>query len=263
MVAIRLRSPKLDPNYDVTEEVKRDITPGELADLAKEKLDCFDQRTPVKIFLDTGEEFTGVVTEGQVLYAVQDQEKEEENTESVIRLCVLGPGAVGKSAICTRFTQDHFHEDYDPTIEDAYRKRVKIDGRIAMLDILDTAGQEDFSALRAVWYRNKNGFLLVYAINNPTSLSELNKLYEELTQHYEGEVMPPILLVGNKSDLADNSSEELWETAEELALQWKTVEHMKTSAKTAHNVKAAFANIVRATRVKTDEPSVSQCCSIL
>lgn len=262
MVAIRLRSSKLDPNHDVTEEVESDITPSALADLAKEKLDCFDQRSTVKIFLDTGEEFIGKVQEGQVLYAVQ-QEAEEENSESVIRLCVLGPGAVGKSAVCTRFTNDHFHEDYDPTIEDAYRKRVKIDGRIAMLDILDTAGQEDFSALRAVWYRNKNGFLLVYAINNPTSLNELNKLYEELTTHYEGEVLPPILLVGNKSDLEDDSCELLWESAEKLAAEWKTVEHMKTSAKTAYNVKAAFANIVRATRVKTDEPSVSQCCSIL
>ena len=38
--------------------------------------------------------------------------------------------------------------DYDPTIEDSYTKQCVIDGNVAKLDILDTAGQEEFSAMR-------------------------------------------------------------------------------------------------------------------
>lgn len=260
MVLIRLRSSTLDPKHEVTEEVKTDMNAEELAVLAREKLGCFGQ-SPVEIYLDTGEKFKGNLQEGQVLYAAQ--EAEETNTEAVIKLCLLGPGAVGKSALSIRFTNDHFHEDYDPTIEDAYRKRVKIDGRMAMLDILDTAGQEDFSALRAVWYRKKDGFILVYAINRPESLNELERFHAEITSHYEGERIPPILLVANKSDLEDDASKELYSKAEELAKKWKTVEHMKTSAKTSYNVKAAFANIVRATRLKEPEANAALCCTVL
>lgn len=260
MVLITLRSCTLDPDLEFTEEVKSDMTANELADLAREKLGCFGQG-PVEIFLDTGEQFKGDLQEGQILYAAQHSE--ETNTEAVIKLCLLGPGAVGKSALSIRFTNDHFHEDYDPTIEDAYRKRVKIDGRMAMLDILDTAGQEDFSALRAVWYRKKDGFILVYAIDSPESLNELVRFHSEIASHYEGERIPPILLLANKSDLEDDASKELFSKAEDLAKEWNTVEHMKTSAKTSYNVKAAFANIVRATRLKEPEVNSSLCCNVL
>jgi len=260
MVLITLRSCTLDPDLEITEDVKSDTTVEELADLAREKLGCFGQR-PVEIYLDSGEQFKGNLQEGQILYATQHSE--ETDSEAVIKLCLLGPGAVGKSALSIRFTNDHFHEDYDPTIEDAYRKRVKIDGRIAMLDILDTAGQEDFSALRAVWYRKKDGFILVYAINSPESLNEMQRFHSEITSHYEGERIPPIMLVANKSDLEDDASKELFSKAEELAKEWKTVEHMKTSAKTSYNVKAVFANIVRATRLKEPEANASLCCNVL
>jgi GTPase KRas protein len=33
-------------------------------------------------------------------------------------------------------------KDYDPTIENSYRKQITIGDEVHMLDILDTAGQE-------------------------------------------------------------------------------------------------------------------------
>jgi len=64
------------------------------------------------------------------------------------RLVILGDGAVGKTTITIQFIQNHFVDIYDPTIEDCYIKQVLIDGRIYLLDILDTAGQEEYSAMR-------------------------------------------------------------------------------------------------------------------
>ena len=40
----------------------------------------------------------------------------------------MGSGNVGKSSLTIRFTQDQFVEDYDPTIEDSYRKHIVVDG---------------------------------------------------------------------------------------------------------------------------------------
>ena len=57
---------------------------------------------------------------------------------------VLGATAVGKSALTIRLVCDQFLEDYDPTIEDAYRKHLVIKGKAEMLDILDTAYDEEF-----------------------------------------------------------------------------------------------------------------------
>eukprot|EP00968_Pinguiococcus_pyrenoidosus_P011283 scaffold903_cov262-Pinguiococcus_pyrenoidosus.AAC.18 len=69
------------------------------------------------------------------------------------KLVVLGGGGVGKSALTIRLITDNFLEEYDPTIEDSYRKTMKIDGIEAVLDILDTAGQEEYSSMQDQWIR--------------------------------------------------------------------------------------------------------------
>lgn len=61
---------------------------------------------------------------------------------------MVGGGGVGKSALTIQLIQNHFIDEYDPTIEDSYRKQVSIDDETCLLDILDTAGQEEYSAMR-------------------------------------------------------------------------------------------------------------------
>ncbi len=62
-----------------------------------------------------------------------------------MRLCVMGDGGTGKTTLTIQLVHNHFTESYDPTIEDSYRKQVLIDGETVVLDILDTAGQEEFT----------------------------------------------------------------------------------------------------------------------
>lgn len=58
--------------------------------------------------------------------------------DSEFKLVILGGGSVGKSCMTMQFINHHFIFEYDPTIEDSYRKQVAIDEDIALLDILDT-----------------------------------------------------------------------------------------------------------------------------
>jgi hypothetical protein len=81
------------------------------------------------------------------------------------KLVVVGDGGVGKSALTIQLIQGQFIEEYDPTIEDSYRKQVLIDGETCLLDILDTAGQEEYSAMRDQYMRTGEGFLFVFALN--------------------------------------------------------------------------------------------------
>lgn len=60
---------------------------------------------------------------------------------SEYELVVVGSGAVGKSALTVRLVKNEFTEAYDPTIEDSHRKQCQVDGKAAILNILDTAGQ--------------------------------------------------------------------------------------------------------------------------
>lgn len=62
--------------------------------------------------------------------------------QQIMNISVLGSGGVGKSAVTLRFVREYFVKDWDPTIEDAYRKPVNIDDDSCMLEILDTAGQD-------------------------------------------------------------------------------------------------------------------------
>lgn len=46
-----------------------------------------------------------------------------------IQVVMLGSGGVGKSSITLRFTSDTFLQAYDPTIEDSYRKLIRVTGQ--------------------------------------------------------------------------------------------------------------------------------------
>eukprot|EP01113_Clastostelium_recurvatum_P032337 TRINITY_DN413_c2_g1_i3.p1 TRINITY_DN413_c2_g1~~TRINITY_DN413_c2_g1_i3.p1 ORF type:complete len:149 (+),score=9.93 TRINITY_DN413_c2_g1_i3:412-858(+) len=117
------------------------------------------------------------------------------------KLVVLGAGGVGKSALSIQFVRNQFVREYNPTIEESYRKQVTIDNITCMLDILDTAGQEEFSALRHQYMRQGQGFLCVYSITDRNSFDEIVSF---ATQVYQAKEMDPnknkipMLIVGNK-----------------------------------------------------------------
>ena len=48
------------------------------------------------------------------------------------QIVMLGSGAVGKSSLTIRFVNNTFVDDYDPTIEDSYRKMVSVKGLKAL-----------------------------------------------------------------------------------------------------------------------------------
>ncbi|KHN75942.1 Ras-related protein Rap-1b [Toxocara canis] len=118
------------------------------------------------------------------------------------KIVVLGSGGVGKSALTVQFVQGIFVEKYDPTIEDSYRKQVEVDGQQCMLEILDTAGTEQFTAMRDLYMKNGQGFVLVYSITAQSTFNDLMDLREQILRVKDTEEVP-MILVGNKCDLED------------------------------------------------------------
>ncbi|KER25005.1 hypothetical protein T265_07457 [Opisthorchis viverrini] len=180
------------------------------------------------------------------------------------KLVVLGSGGVGKSALTVQFVQGIFVEKYDPTIEDSYRKQVEIDSQQCMLEILDTAGTEQFTAMRDLYMKNGQGFLLVYSITQQSSLNDLADLREQILRVKDVDEFP-LVLVGNKCDLEDERSVGR-DQGQRLANEWRC-SHMETSAKARINVNEVFCDLVRQINSKTPEPKArsskqTKCCVV-
>lgn len=162
----------------------------------------------------------------------------------LFQIAVMGPGSVGKSAITLQFVQGVFVPEYDPTIEDAYRKNMVVDDLPCVLDILDTAGQEDYTALRSTWMRSRDGFVLVFSVVDRTTFDGLEAFYDQLTVMHE-EKVPPLVIVGNKCDL--DKREVTVEEGKRLAARYEGM-YLETSAKTATGIEAVFTSVARGVR---------------
>jgi len=161
------------------------------------------------------------------------------------KLVIVGGGGVGKSALTIQLIQNHFIDEYDPTIEDSYRKQVTIDDETCLLDILDTAGQEEYSAMRDQYMRTGQGFLCVYAITSRTSFEEVSSFREQILRVKDADKVP-LVICGNKCDL-ESERQVSKNEGHELAKSFESP-FMETSAKARINVEESFFQLVREIR---------------
>ncbi|ROW13207.1 hypothetical protein VPNG_04796 [Cytospora leucostoma] len=161
------------------------------------------------------------------------------------KLVVVGGGGVGKSCLTIQLIQSHFVDEYDPTIEDSYRKQCVIDDEVALLDVLDTAGQEEYSAMREQYMRTGEGFLLVYSITSRQSFEEITTFQQQILRVKDKDYFP-MVVVGNKCDL--EGEREVSRAEGEALAQSFGCKFIETSAKSRINVDTAFHDLVREIR---------------
>ncbi|KAA0193719.1 Ras protein Ral-A [Fasciolopsis buskii] len=214
-----------------------------------------------------------------------------QSTGVPLRVCMLGSGNVGKSALTLQFMYDEFVEDYEPTKCSAYKKQMNLDGYMVNLDITDTAatlvitlnstekprkmlinikGQEDYVGIQDQYYRFNDGFLVVFSLCDMETLKSVPAILERIVQCRTPERIP-IVLVGNKADLVHERTVP-YETAKLLADQWQ-IPYMETSAKTRFNLENTYGILIRALlhnklgacRQPTEQVSSggSGCCVVL
>lgn len=136
-----------------------------------------------------------------------------------------------------------------------------------MLEVLDTAGQEEYTALRDQWIRDGEGFVLVYSISSRSSFQRIQKFYNQIQRvkesaaagspNYPGSPISqsmgsatlgpaPVMLVGNK---CDRVTEREVSTQEGSALAKSlNCDFVEASAKNCVNVERAFYDVVRQLR---------------
>ncbi|KAK9248210.1 P-loop containing nucleoside triphosphate hydrolase protein [Lipomyces tetrasporus] len=168
-----------------------------------------------------------------------------------ISIAILGDGGTGKSCITMRLVRSQWVEEYDPTIEDSYSTTRVVDGQTFGLDIIDTAGQEEYRGLLSGLWQTGNvadAYLLVYDMTVPDSLLALEEFDELISNaqeiNHSPHAAPPVKIVaGNKCDLARYRA-----VSSAQGLAWARKHgcgFMETSALLSVNIEETFALMIR------------------
>jgi len=176
---------------------------------------------------------------------------DERKYDTTYKIVVMGEPAVGKSALTLRFITENFVKDYNPTIEDSYRKPVTLDAKCDLIEVLDTAGNNDFGAMMENWINEGNAFVLVYAINDLASFQRITAKRERILKVKEKPNVPMILL-GNKCDL-ESERVVSFDEGSKLSQKWGS-KFLETSAKEKINVDESFYELIRSLRGQQQAP---------
>ena len=174
-------------------------------------------------------------------------------------VCMLGSGGVGKTSITLQFTRGEFSETYIPTIEDEFQKNLKVNNETVQLEIIDTAGQDDFKDLRHRYIKECDAFIFVYSVDDPDSLTFISSIFQDCKANSE---FPKVVVMGNKSDLFDKKVD--LESVKKIASDWGNPPIFESSAKTNKNINQAFETIAKILLGQNlSQNSNEGCCSII
>jgi len=118
------------------------------------------------------------------------------------KLVVVGDGGTGKTCLLIVYAENRFPEAYVPTVFENYVTQVCYEGKVVELALWDTAGQEEYDRLRPLSYPESDVILVVFAIDYPPSLGNVqDKWHPEVAHFCEN---TPKILVGTKIDLRND-----------------------------------------------------------
>ncbi len=160
------------------------------------------------------------------------------------KICMLGDFAVGKTSLVRRFVEGRFDDRYLSTIGVKVSRRKVFLPEYGEMHLLlwDLAGSEEFTGIQSNYLQGAAGALLVCDLTRRETMQSLRKYAQRLEAVRPG---APVILVGNKKDLADIrqvADADLDALAQELQASWLT-----TSAKSGENVEEAFALLAKRT----------------
>eukprot|EP01083_Nonionella_stella_P208119 755507_1 len=162
------------------------------------------------------------------------------NEIQTMKICLLGAEAQGKSALVYQFITGQFLADYDPTIEEIYQKTIWFHDQTALIEILDTAGQEVYWSMQSQWILESEIFLLVFSITSLDGFKTTDELRKQIFKQKPKDTL--IILVGTCADLSVERVVSR-DQAQQKARQYKC-KYVEVSSFTGDNVNELFEMVV-------------------
>jgi len=136
--------------------------------------------------------------------------KEDDELLS-FKIITIGNCGVGKTSILQRFIDGTFNEDLMPTL--GMNNKIKINtlknGKKIILKLFDTAGEEKYRSLSKSFFKNVDGVLFVYALNDKNSFDNIKHWIKTFIDNHNGKKDIPLYLIENKNDLEKEVDKEL------------------------------------------------------
>jgi len=152
-----------------------------------------------------------------------------------IKCGLLGANREAKTDIFTMFIHGSL-DGYDPTRE--YRKPIHVHGQPILIDILETAGQEEYSAMRDQYMRTGEVFIIVFQVESRNSFEEASSIHEQVLRVKDDEYVPTVL-VGVKSTNDPDKRQVSQNESLDLALALKAL-YVECSVLTNINIETIF-----------------------
>ncbi|EAQ86543.1 conserved hypothetical protein [Chaetomium globosum CBS 148.51] len=179
------------------------------------------------------------------------------------KIAIVGSRSVGKSSLAVRYVDGHFVESYYPTIENTFSKEIRYKGQEFATEIVDTAGQDEYSILNSKHFIGIHGYMLVYSVSSLQSFEMVQVIRDKILNHLGTETVP-ICIVGNKCDLRPEQRQVTAEEGKALAdkhgCAWT-----EASARYNENVAKSFELLIGEVEksVNPGEPSGGGKCVVM
>ena len=152
---------------------------------------------------------------------MKEENSQKETLLKIFKIAFLGGSTVGKTTIAYRCLDRKLNpEEGDTTLEDHYKIYPEINNEKVEVEIIDTAGQDDYQNFFDTWVQYSDGFLLIFAINDLSTFDIVKKRYNKIITMKGNQI--PIILIGNKKDL-DNERKVSFKDAKNFANENKII----------------------------------------
>ncbi|XP_041704389.1 rho-related GTP-binding protein RhoV-like [Coregonus clupeaformis] len=174
---------------------------------------------------------------------------QEKHQDPVISCMLVGYGAVGKASMIIGYISNGYPNEYRQMAFDVFTGLVRVDGIPVQIQLMDTAGQEEFDHFHSMCYNQIDVLILCFSIVNPVSFQ--NTTSKWIPQIRTFNPASPIILVGTQLALRhdvnilihlDQLRDKLVVNSQARGLVEKirTHDYVECSALTQKNLKEAF-----------------------
>jgi Ras-related protein Rab-7A len=162
------------------------------------------------------------------------------------KIVIIGDCNVGKTSLMRRYVNNSYTEQYKSTIGiDFLTKNIKLNNKIAELQIWDTAGSERFYSVSSSFYRGTDACVIVFDLTNINSFNNLEKWIDDFILNCAPKDIDnfPFVIIGNKSDLVIDNRKISFNSIRRFC-ENKNIKYFETSSKLNSNIESSFNYLI-------------------
>ncbi|PFX18385.1 GTP-binding protein YPT1 [Stylophora pistillata] len=176
--------------------------------------------------------------------AVIEKVERQPTYDYKFKILFIGNGGVGKSCLFQRFQDPRYNIGFSTTTIGLGIdfESFKYGSKFVHLEVVDTAGQEYFFALQAMYFRGVHGIFLVCDVTNRETFHHIPK-WLDVAHLYCTETNALVILIGNKID-QEKKREVSREEGEKFA-KCHGLSYLEVSALDVEKIEHMFKTMIR------------------